>query len=146
VHLTIVGSGPDETILKKMAHDLGIQDRVSFKGRQENVLGELHDTDIFVLPSLSEGMSNVLLEAMACGLPVVATNVGGNSDLIQDGHNGLLIPPRDSISLTKALLELIENEELAQRLGKQARVTVEEHYAMNHIVDSYRELYRQLVS
>ncbi len=146
VKLTIVGSGPDETVLKYMARDLNIIDGVAFKGRQEDVLSELYSTDIFVLPSLSEGMSNVLLEAMACGLPVVATCVGGNGDLIKDRHNGLLIPPKDSISLSEALLELLEDDELVQRLGKEARKTVEENYSMGHIVDKYVELYSLLLA
>lgn len=146
VRLTIVGSGPDETHLKNMAKDLGILDYAIFKGRQEDVLSEFYSADIFVLPSLSEGMSNVLLEAMSCGLPVVATLVGGNSDLIKDRYNGILIPPKDSIRLSGALLELLEDEELRERLGKEARKTVEENYSMDNIVDGYQELYVRLLS
>lgn len=146
IKLTIVGSGPDESLLRNMAKDLGIMDNVSFKGRREDIFSELCSADIFVLPSLSEGMPNVLLEAMACELPVVATYVGGNSDLIKDRHNGLLIPPKDSISLSKALLELLEDYELVQRLGKEARKTVKENYSMDHVVDKYVELYSRLVS
>jgi len=145
VRLTIIGNGPDEIILKNMAKDLAIQDRVTFKGREEDILSEFYDTDIFVLPSLSEGMSNVILEAMACGLPVVATSVGGNGDLIRDRYNGILIPPRDSIRLSAVLLELLEDEELAQRLGKEARKTVEENYSMGHIIDKYIKLYERLL-
>jgi len=145
VRLTIIGNGPDETILKNMAKDLAIQDSVTFKGRQEDIVSELYNTDIFVLPSLSEGMSNVILEAMACGLPVVATSAGGNSDLIRDRCNGIVIPPRDPIRLSAALLELLEDGELAQRLGKEARKTVEENYSMGHIVDEYVKLYERLL-
>jgi glycosyltransferase involved in cell wall biosynthesis len=146
VRLTIVGDGPDASRLRNMAKDLGIMDNVGFKGRREDISSELCDADIFVLPSLSEGMSNVLLEAMACGLPVIATHVGGNSDLIKDRHNGLLIPPEDSMRLSEALLELLEDYALAQRLGKEARKTVEGSYSINHIVDKYVELYSRLVS
>jgi len=145
VRLTIIGNGPDETILKNMAKDLAIQDSVTFKGRQEDIVSELYNTDIFVLPSLSEGMSNVILEAMACGLPVVATSAGGNSDLIRDRCNGIVIPPRDPIRLSAALLELLEDGELAQRLGKEARKTVEENYSMGHIIDEYVKLYERLL-
>ena len=146
IKLTIVGSGPDETVLKNMARDLNIIDVVAFKGRQEDVLSELDSTDIFVLPSLSEGMSNVLLEAMSCGLPVVATSVGGNSDLIKDRYNGILIEPGDSMKLSAALLELLKNDGLAKKLGKEARKTVKENYSMDHVVDKYVELYSRLVS
>ena len=146
IKLTIVGSGPDETVLKNMARDLNIIDVVAFKGRQEDVLSELDSTYIFVLPSLSEGMSNVLLEAMSCGLPVVATSVGGNSDLIKDRYNGILIEPGDSMKLSAALLELLKNDGLAKKLGKEARKTVKENYSIDHVVDKYVELYSRLVS
>lgn len=145
VKLNIVGNGPDENLLKNMAKDLGIQDKVFFKGRQEDILRELYATDIFVLPSLSEGMSNVILEAMACGLPVVATSVGGNGDLIRDRYNGILVAPKDSMRLSDALLELLENESVAQRLGEKARKTVEENYSMDHMVDKYVKLYDRLL-
>ena len=146
VKLTIVGNGPDESLLVDMAKNLRIIDNVVFKGRQEDILSELCSADIFVLPSLSEGMSNVLLEAMSCGLPVVATSVGGNSDLIKDRYNGILIEPRDSMKLSAAFLELLENEELAKKLGKEARKAVEENYSMDHVVDKYVELYSRIVS
>ena len=146
IKLTIVGSGPDETVLKNMARDLNIIDVVAFKGRQEDVLSVLDSTDIFVLPSLSEGMSNVLLEAMSCGLPVVATSVGGNRDLIKDRYNGILIEPGDSMKLSAALLELLKNDGLAKKLGKEARKTVKENYSMDNVVDKYVELYSRLVS
>ena len=146
VKLTIVGDGVDKAQLTNMAEYLGIQDSVTFKGRQEDIPRELYNTDIFVLPSLSEGMSNVVLEAMACGLPVVATFVGGNSDLIRDRYNGILIPPKDSVSLTAALLELIENENFARRLGEEARKTIEKDYSMDQVVSKYVELYNRLVN
>ena len=143
--LTIVGDGPDESLLRNMAKDLGIMENVAFKGRQEDIVSELMRTDIFVLPSLSEGMSNVLLEAMACGLPVVATSVGGNGDLITDGLNGILVPPKDSESLAIALVDLINNEDSTRRLGEEARKTVEINYSINRIVDAYVDLYTRLV-
>ena len=146
VRLTIVGDGPDEFLLKAMAREIDIDERVTFRGRQEEVLSEYHRTTIFVLPSLSEGMSNVLLEAMACGLPVVATSVGGNSDIITDRHNGLLVPPGDALTLSTALLELLENDDFAQRLGEAARKTVELNYAMERIVERYLALYSRLGS
>ena len=145
VRLTIVGNGPDEDLLKKIAKDINIQKHVTFKGRQENVLSEYHSTDIFVLPSLSEGMSNVLLEAMSCGLPVVATSIGGNSDLIRDGHNGCLIPPRDSGKLGTVLLKLLGDEDASFKMGKEARRTIEMNYSMDKIVDKYIKLYKRLV-
>ena len=146
VTLVIVGTGPDETHLKYLAEELEIQGHVAFRGKQENITSILSGTDIFVLPSLSEGMSNVLLEAMACGLPIVATAVGGNSDLISDRYNGILIPPHDSMSLGEALVELMKNDRLARTLGYAARKTIEDHYSMDRITDDYVRLYSQIGS
>ena len=144
VRLVIVGTGPNETHLKYLAGELELQGKVDFKGQQEDIPSILSGTDVFVLPSLSEGMSNVLLEAMACGLPIVATAVGGNRDLIRDRYNGLLIPPQDAMSLHDALLALLKNDRLAQTLGNAARKTVEDHYSMEHIVNDYVSLYNRL--
>ncbi len=144
--LVIVGTGPDETLLKQTAARLKVQGSVHFKGRQEDVGAVLTDTDIFVLPTLSEGMSNVLLEAMSCGLPVVATSVGGNCDLIRDRQNGILVPPGDAPALSEALMEMLDNTTVAQQLGNEARKTVQEHYSLECITDRYLNLYNRLAS
>jgi glycosyltransferase involved in cell wall biosynthesis len=146
VRLIIVGTGPDETRLKYLAGALEIQGHVVFRGKQENIRSILSETDIFVLPSLSEGMSNVLLEAMACGLPIVATAVGGNSDLISDRRNGILVPPANPDVLSEALVELLQNNTLAKQLGAEARKTVEDHYSLESICESYQQLYNRLAS
>lgn len=144
--LVIVGTGPDETLLKKTVARLQMQRSVHFKGRQEDVGAVLTDTDIFVLPTLSEGMSNVLLEAMSCGLPVVATSVGGNCDLIRHRQNGILVPPGDVPALSEALMEMLDNTALAQQLGDEARKTVQDHYSLECITDRYLNLYNRLAS
>ena len=146
VRLVIVGTGPDETHLKYLTEELELQGHVIFRGRQEDIPGILDSTDLFVLPSLSEGMSNVLLEAMSCGLPVVATSVGGNGDLIRDGYNGILIPPKDSKRLSAVLLRLLEDEEFSHSLGKAAEKTVTENYAIDKIGEQYMSLYNRLVA
>jgi len=146
VMLKLIGNGILEEQLRNRAVALEIQQRVIFRGWQEDIAEELCGTDIFVLPSLSEGMSNVLLEAMACGLPVVATTVGGNTDLIKDRHNGILVSPGDPIALSEAIMELLENDALARTLGAAARKTVEDHYSLEYISDSYLQLYNRLVS
>jgi len=94
-----------------------------------------------VLPSLSEGMSNALLEYMAAGKPVVATAVGGNVEVIRDRENGLLVPVGDAAALAKAVLELVRDRDLAQRLGAAARRTVEERF---DVVKQIEELQRVL--
>lgn len=144
VRLVIVGTGPLESQFKELAGTLHLKERVTFKGKQNSIVAELHNTDVFVLPSRSEGMSNVLLEAMACGVPIVATAVGGNTDLISDRRNGILVPPSDPDALGEALGELLLNGALAEQLGSRARKTVEEHYTLEMIADRYLNLYNRL--
>ncbi len=144
--LLIVGSGPDETLLKDKAVRLHLEENIQFLGKREDVFSLLLDSDIFVLPTLSEGMSNVLLEAMACGLPVVATTVGGNCDLISNRHNGILVPPGDSGTLGEALMEILHDAPLARQLGDKARKTVQENYSMESITDRYLALYNRITS
>jgi glycosyltransferase involved in cell wall biosynthesis len=144
--LLIVGAGPDETLLKEKAVELNIQENVLFLGKREDILSLLSNSDIFVLPTLSEGMSNVLLEAMSCGLPVVTTSVGGNCDLISNRHNGILVPPKDSDALSEALIEILQNAELSQQLGNEARRTVQENFSLESIADSYLALYKKIAS
>ena len=145
VKLKIVGDGPGVMELKRQADALQIQGRVIFRGQQEDVAKELSETDVFVLPSLSEGMSNVLLEAMACGLPVVATDVGAAADMISNRVNGMLVPPNNPAALSNALIELLRNDVLAGSLGKAARITVEERYGLERTADCYEKLYQQLL-
>lgn len=144
--LLIIGTGPDETLLKDKAVRLHLEENIQFLGKREDVFSLLLDSDIFVLPTLSEGMSNVLLEAMACGLPVVTTSVGGNCDLISNGHNGILVPPGDLDALGEALMEILHDAALAQQLGDEARRTVEKHYSLGSITDSYLALYNKITS
>jgi glycosyltransferase involved in cell wall biosynthesis len=144
--LQLIGTGPDEDKLKRIAAHDALTDKVIFKGRRENVLHELSETDIFVLPSLSEGMSNVLLEAMSCALPVVVTGVGGALDMIRHGINGMLVPPGDPEALRDALVYLMSNESFSVSLGREARKTIEERYALSHTADCYRRLYGALTA
>jgi glycosyltransferase involved in cell wall biosynthesis len=91
-------------------------------------------------------MPNVLLEAMACEVPIIATSVGGIPDIIKDGRNGLLIPPDDVQALSLALATLLQDRDLADRLGKQARMDVEKFYSLDKMTDRYLELYRVITS
>jgi len=96
------------------------------------------------IPSHSEGLSNTLLEAMAMARPVVATAVGGNTDVLRDGHNGRLVPPRDPAALAAALLALLEAPEAARRLGDAARRFVAAEFPLSKMVTRYEEFYRSL--
>jgi glycosyltransferase involved in cell wall biosynthesis len=142
--LIIVG-GSLQSQLERMARALGIADSVEFAGEQKDVAAQFHRGAIAVLPSRFEGMPNALLEAMACGLACVATRVSGSEDIIQHGINGLLVESEDHQGLAQALLALLGDPALTEKYGQAARATIEQHYALEHITDTYVELYAKLV-
>jgi glycosyltransferase involved in cell wall biosynthesis len=143
--LVLVGGGPLQPPLERLSVDLELQACVEFAGEQSDALPYLRRAAIAVLPSHGEGLSNALLEAMACGLPCVATRVSGSEDVIQQGVNGLLVEPGDARALADALLTLLCDPALALSYGHTARVTIERHYSHERITDQYVELYRQLI-
>ncbi len=143
-HLDIFGDGPERDKLIRMAGDLSVNDSVSFCGEVKEVVRCLQESTIFVLPSLSEGLSNVILEAMSCGLSVVATRAGGTTDIIKDGVNGLLVDPENSDQLFDAMKKLLNNHDLAEKLGAEARRTAESRFSINTTVDAYVTLYHEL--
>jgi len=140
----IVGNGPLQPQLERMAQALGIAESVEFAGLQSDVPAQLHRGGLAVLPSHWEGMPNAILEAMACGLPCVATRVSGSEDIIQHGVNGLLVEPQDYESMAEALLILLRGPVLAQKYGRAARARIEQHYSLEHITDMYVELYQRI--
>jgi glycosyltransferase involved in cell wall biosynthesis len=142
--LIIVGSGPLHQTLTHMAQALSITGSVEFAGLHSDVPAQLHRGAIAVLPSRWEGMPSAVLEAMACGLPCVATRVSGSEDIIQPGVNGLLVEPEDYESMAKALLTLLHDPTLARQYGQAARVTIENHYSLDHVIDAYINLYHKI--
>ena len=144
--LLLVGEGEQRAMLKARTRQAGLTDSVVFTGRVENVEDYLRAADIFVLPSTTEGMSIALLEAMAVGLPVVASRVSGTVDVIRHGENGLLFEPGSSTSLTDCIISLIESPNRQAELGSQARKTVEQHFSLDRAADRYVALYRSLLS
>ena len=140
-HLILVGNGPTEPQLRHMVEALDITGSVEFAGLQSNVPAQFHRGSIATLPSRWEGMPNALLEAMACGMACVATQVSGSEDLIQSGVNGLLVEPDDYIAMAEALLNLLRDPELAQHYGQAARATVEQHYTLDQVIDMYTDVY-----
>lgn len=143
--LTIIGKGQEEAGLKGLAKELGLEDTVFFLGAVENVPSYLRDADLFVLPSYQEGMPNALLEAMACGLPVVATRIGGVVDVVKDGENGLLVEPGDHVSLAEAVLRILGDGCFAGEIASNALKTIREGYSLKGIVPRYIELYKRLL-
>lgn len=137
----IVGDGPRRTELERRVRDQGLQSTVQFLGHREDVPDLLAAADLFVLPSRSEAFPNGAIEAMAAGLPVVASAVGGLLDLIEHGRTGLLVEPGNSMALAAALRGLIEDEATAARLGRAARDEIAAHYSFDRMVRAFEDLY-----
>lgn len=139
----IWGDGPLRRELQDLVSQLGLGTAVHFQGATVEPEVALHQLDIFVLPSLSEACSNVLLEAMATGLPVVTTSVGGNPALVEEGTTGLLVPPGDAAALAKAIIRLLEDPALAWRLGVNARNVVRSNYGLERMLSRVQALYER---
>jgi glycosyltransferase involved in cell wall biosynthesis len=144
LQLHLVGDGPLRSELQHMADGLGIADDVCFAGNKDNVRDYMRRAQVFVLPSRSEGMPLALLEAAACGLPLIATPVSGSVEVIEDGVNGLLVPPEDPPRLAQALLKVLQDRALARRMGLLARQTVVDRYSLDVIADRHLALYLDL--
>lgn len=146
VQFVLVGEGEYQRKLQRMIVDNDLQERVILTGFRADVRPVLAALDVFVLPSLYEGMSYSLMEAMAAGLPVVATNVVGNRDLVVHGESGLLVPPSDPPALSGALLRLLNDPTLRERLGKGAREAARSRPSPRQMADQVMELYRSVLS
>lgn len=141
-----VGSGPLHNELIKQAEALGIADRIELKGfvEEKEKHRMLASADVFVLPSLHEGFGVVNLEAMAFGLPIVTTDVGGQTDFLKADRNALLVPPADPGALEEALRRIIEERELRRRLGENNRSDIAPR-SFDKMIDRYEQLFEQVV-
>jgi glycosyltransferase involved in cell wall biosynthesis len=131
--------------LELLAQDLGVRENVRFVGQVEEPLRLLAQSDIFLLPSRSEGMSNALLEAMASALPAVATSVGGNCQLIKDGQTGFLTPTEDAGAAAARIVALLEDPALAHSVGRAARSLIEREYSVDAVVELLVRKYERLL-
>ncbi len=145
VKFVLVGDGPLRDSLKAEIAKLGLSCNFEFLGFRNDVNELLNSFDIFVLPSLFEGLPNVLLEAMACAKPIVATSVAGVPEVVVDGFTGLLVPPKNPEALAKRISALLENEELMVKMGKEARKRVENNFSLTTQVDNFQALYSKLI-
>ncbi len=143
--LVLVGEDFQGGRLQRLAERLPRQVEARFVGRQDDPLPWYQAADLFVLPSRWEGMSNALLEAMACGLPVIATRVGGNVDLVNHEETGLMVPPENPTELSQAIARLRSDDELRRRLGAAARSHVLRFHDLRRTADHYSEQYARLV-
>lgn len=143
-HLVLVGNGPLRQDLEDQASRLGIADRVHFAGLREDVASCLADFDLFVLPSLNEGMGRALVEAMAMRLPVIASDVSGIRDLVEDERTGLRVPAGDADALASACIRLLSDNELARRLAEEGYRTVVPAYSEEEMIARIEALYEAL--
>jgi len=137
----IAGDGPRRTELTRLASSLGLDAQVSFLGHREDVPALLADADVFVLPSRSEAFPNSAIEAMAAGLPVIASRVGGLVDLVDQGRTGLLVEPDDPAALAAAIESLVLSPARAAMLGASARDEVTRRYSFERMVRGFEDLY-----
>jgi glycosyltransferase involved in cell wall biosynthesis len=140
-YLLIIGTGSEEESIKS-----NIGEGIIIMGMKKDVLPYLQVADLFVLPSTREGLSNAILESMACGLPVVAFAVGGNPELIKPDQTGLLADPKEPNSLKHKIIQLMKNEPLRREMGIKGRQFVTTHYSINKTLDSLTSLYFELIN
>ena len=145
VKVLIVGDGSIRPDLMAQTHSLGIADNVVFLGHREDTDALLQALDIFVLPSLSEGIPMALLEAMAASRAVVASRVGGVPEIVEDGSEGFLVEPMDAHGLTERCLRLIQSPEMAKKMGETARVRVEQDFSAENMAHRVAALYTELI-
>jgi glycosyltransferase involved in cell wall biosynthesis len=145
IKLLIVGEGSLVEELKERAKKNNIFDNILFTGKRRDIPEILASINIFVMPSIAEGLPNALLEAMAMGKPIVTTEVGGIPEIVKNGFNGLLVPPRDTLSLSKAIKELISNDQLAAKLGQAARDLVHDNLSIKAIAQKWQSLYLSIL-
>ncbi|MGA8594760.1 MAG: glycosyltransferase family 4 protein [Bryobacteraceae bacterium] len=141
LRLLIVGSGPEESTLRELAHQLGLGNRFSLRSAQNDVVSALREIDIFVLPSLTEALSNSLMEAMACGCAVIASAVGGNPELVDPERTGLLFENGNLRDLTDKIKRLVRDDALRKWLGINARQFIERQFSLERASRSMEEIY-----
>jgi glycosyltransferase involved in cell wall biosynthesis len=144
VKFLIVGAGPLEASLRNQVDRLGLRENVIFLGLRKDVYDLLQVTDVFCFPSMWEGLGVALLEAGACRLPAVASAVGGIPEIIQDGENGFLVQPGDSVALAQRIGTLLKSPEMRARMGNSGRSVVESRYSAEVVAGTIMQLYENL--
>ena len=141
----VVGDGHLRTKLESLANSVGLCDKIRFTGRVDNPLEIISTFQIGVITSETEGFCNAIMEYMACSIPVVATDVGGNPELIEDGVNGVLIPVGDYQELAKRLIEMISNRSLATSLGTSGYKSIRSRFSIEDMIVKYEKYYGGLI-
>ncbi|KAA3618742.1 MAG: glycosyltransferase [Calditrichaeota bacterium] len=142
--LLLVGAGPLYPETKALIRELGIEKNTIFIRWRKNIPAYIRAMDVFILPSFSEGMSNTILEAMACSRSVIATDVGGNPELVSHNKTGLLVPSDDDEAMAAAIVDLLENTEKRRRFAVAGRQKVEQKFTFKQMIRRYEKLYIEL--
>jgi glycosyltransferase involved in cell wall biosynthesis len=146
ISLKLYGWDYPEHDYRRMAEEIGVSPMVSFFPHNENIKDVYHDAHCLLLPSRTEGLSNVLLEAMSFELPVIATGISGTTDVVEHGENGMLIPPESPEALSNAMEFIINDPGSSLQLGKNARRRIVERFSLDEVARRYSELYHALYS
>jgi len=131
--------------LETLAKNLDIIDHIIFMGYHPDIINLMHAFDLFVLPSLVEGLPVVILEAMAAKKPVITTSVGGNAEIVVDGQTGTLIPPEDSDKLAKAIIYHLNNPEISKRMGEKGQERVRQYFSLSRMLDKVMDIYKEVL-
>jgi L-malate glycosyltransferase len=145
VRFLLAGDGAQRAEFERQVADAGLMRNFSFLGRRDDVPKILASCDVAVLPSKAEGLPNAVLEYLAAGLPTIASRVGGNAEIIEDGKNGILIPPQDSTALAAALLRLLRDPAFAMGLGKRGQDYVISQFSFQKLIADTDQLYSELL-
>ena len=147
VKLVFIGNGDVEYLkwIKDMCEKLNVSDRVIFGGYRDNIPALLKGIDILAFPTLTEAFSRVILEAMAAGKPVIATDVGGNREAVVDGVTGYIIPSKDTLVLADRINKLVSSREKREEMGKAGRMRLEEFFAIKNNVQAVEKLYKEII-
>ncbi len=141
IQLSIVGDGALREEIQQRVNSENLEDCVNLVGKRDDIPEQLRKMDIFVLPSLGEGISNTILEAMASGLPVIATNVGGNPELVQEGQTGFIVPSANPDAMAQAIKKYLDQPALIMKHGLAGRERVEEKFSIQRMTERYFTLY-----
>lgn len=145
LRLLMAGDGPLRAQVQQILVEGECAELAWLPGEQGDVPRWMQGLDLFVLPSLAEGVSNTILEAMACGLPVVATRVGGNAELVEEGVSGLLVKPDDVPGMAAQILQLVDDPTRRRAMGRAGRLRVEQQFSLEAMVGAYRAMYDDLL-
>jgi glycosyltransferase involved in cell wall biosynthesis len=145
-HYLIVGDGDYGDPLRNLAKGLAIQEHVTFAGRRTDIPAILSISDVFVLPTLKDALPTVLIEALAAGIPIVASNIGGVPEIVEDGVNGLLVSPENPAELTHACLQFLQDRKFALQIVQAGNAIVQKRFDINVQIEQLSRIYEEVSS